>query len=66
VAVNTGEGWLLHCGDPYFHYDEVATRPSCPPGLRLIEIFVRRNAKAPRHNQDACASWPASVATTCG
>jgi hypothetical protein len=25
-------GWLLHCGDAYFHHSEVATPPSCPPG----------------------------------
>jgi glyoxylase-like metal-dependent hydrolase (beta-lactamase superfamily II) len=41
VAIKTGDGWLLHCGDAYFHHGEVATPPSCPPGLRL---FQRLNA----------------------
>lgn len=41
VAIKTGEGWLLHCGDAYFHHGEIATPPSCPPGLR---IFQRLNA----------------------
>jgi glyoxylase-like metal-dependent hydrolase (beta-lactamase superfamily II) len=41
VALRTGEGWLLHCGDAYFHHGELATPPSCPPGLRL---FQRINA----------------------
>lgn len=37
VAIKTGEGWLLHCGDAYFHHDELASPPSCPPGLRLFQ-----------------------------
>jgi glyoxylase-like metal-dependent hydrolase (beta-lactamase superfamily II) len=28
VAVKTGEGWLLHCGDAYFHHAEVEPRAS--------------------------------------
>ena len=32
VAVDSG-GWMLHCGDAYFHADEMAADPSCPPGL---------------------------------
>jgi glyoxylase-like metal-dependent hydrolase (beta-lactamase superfamily II) len=52
VAVRTGEGWLLHCGDAYFHRAEVETPHSCPPGLRLFEVLVGHDAKARRHNQD--------------
>ena len=52
IAVNTGEGWLLHCGDAYFHHDEVATPPSCPPGLRIFQNLVGHDAKARRHNQE--------------
>jgi glyoxylase-like metal-dependent hydrolase (beta-lactamase superfamily II) len=37
VAVNAGERWLLHCGDAYFNHGEIATPPSCPPGLRLFQ-----------------------------
>jgi glyoxylase-like metal-dependent hydrolase (beta-lactamase superfamily II) len=37
VAINTGDGWLLHCGDAYFHHGEIATPPNCPPGLRLFQ-----------------------------
>jgi glyoxylase-like metal-dependent hydrolase (beta-lactamase superfamily II) len=51
VAVRTGERWLLHCGDAYFHRDEVATPGSCPPGLRLLQNIVGHDAKARRHNQ---------------
>jgi glyoxylase-like metal-dependent hydrolase (beta-lactamase superfamily II) len=38
VAVNSGEGWLLHCGDAYFNHGQVATPPSCPP---LLKVFQR-------------------------
>lgn len=41
VALRTADGWLLHCGDSYFHHGEVSTPPQCPPGLRL---FQRINA----------------------
>jgi glyoxylase-like metal-dependent hydrolase (beta-lactamase superfamily II) len=37
VAIKTAENWLLHCGDAYFNHNEVATPPSCPPGLRLFQ-----------------------------
>ncbi|HTB69660.1 MAG TPA: MBL fold metallo-hydrolase [Solirubrobacteraceae bacterium] len=37
VAVKRGDGWLLHCGDAYFHRGEVETPPYCPPGLRVFQ-----------------------------
>jgi glyoxylase-like metal-dependent hydrolase (beta-lactamase superfamily II) len=37
VALRTGDRWLLHCGDAYFHHDELSTPPYCPPGLRLLQ-----------------------------
>jgi glyoxylase-like metal-dependent hydrolase (beta-lactamase superfamily II) len=46
VAVNTGAGWLLHCGDAYFHHGEVATPPSCPPGLRLFQRLTAADNRA--------------------
>ena len=52
VAVKTGEDWLLHCGDAYFHRDEVATPHSCPPGLRLFQNLVGHDAKVRRQNQE--------------
>jgi glyoxylase-like metal-dependent hydrolase (beta-lactamase superfamily II) len=49
VAVRTGQGWLLHCGDAYFHRGQVATPPSsCPPGLRLFQA-VTGHDNATRH-----------------
>ncbi len=37
VAVETSDGWLLHCGDAYDHKDELAEgrRPSV--GIRLFQ-----------------------------
>ena len=52
VAVKEADGWLLHCGDAYFHTDEVATPHSCPPGLRLFQNLVGHDAKTRRHNQE--------------
>lgn len=40
IAVRDGDGWLLHCGDCYFHHDQVATPPSCPPALRAFQAMM--------------------------
>jgi len=52
IAVNTGQGWLFHCGDAYFHHDEIATPPSCPPGLRLFQNVVGHDQELRRRNQE--------------
>jgi len=46
VAVNAGERWLLHCGDSYFNRAQVATPPSCPPGLSLFQRALASDHKA--------------------
>ena len=51
VAVNAGDGWILHAGDAYFHHQEMATPPSCPPGLRLFQNVVGHDQRARRANQ---------------
>lgn len=41
VAVDTGQGWLLHAGDSYFYRGEVDPEaPSCPAGVRLFTTLV--------------------------
>jgi glyoxylase-like metal-dependent hydrolase (beta-lactamase superfamily II) len=41
VAVDTGQGWLLHAGDGYFFRDEMNPRqPRCTPGLRVFQNLV--------------------------
>ena len=52
VAVDTGDGWLLHAGDAYFHRDEVhAETPDCPFGLVLFQKLVAFDEKARVENQ---------------
>jgi glyoxylase-like metal-dependent hydrolase (beta-lactamase superfamily II) len=52
IAIKTGEGWLLHCGDAYFHHDEVATPPACPSGLRVFQTLNAADGKQRRANQE--------------
>jgi glyoxylase-like metal-dependent hydrolase (beta-lactamase superfamily II) len=52
VAIKTGEGWLLHCGDAYFHHDELASPPSCPPGLRLFQNLNNADRRQRLSNQE--------------
>lgn len=52
VAIRTGEGWLLHCGDAYFSHGEVETPPSCPPMLRFFQNLTAADNKARKANQD--------------
>ena len=52
VAVETREGWLLHCGDAYFHRSEVAAEGGkAPAGLRGFEALVDVDRKARLENQ---------------
>jgi glyoxylase-like metal-dependent hydrolase (beta-lactamase superfamily II) len=48
VAVRQGDGWLLHCGDSYFHHGEVATPPHCPRGIAAFAAFDQVDGAA-RH-----------------
>jgi glyoxylase-like metal-dependent hydrolase (beta-lactamase superfamily II) len=52
IAVGTADGWLLHCGDAYFHHGEVETPRSCPVGLTVFQSLVQYDGKARRHNQE--------------
>lgn len=51
VAVRTGEGWLLHCGDAYFFHGEVEPDGACPIGLRVFQNLVQINGRQRLHNQ---------------
>ena len=50
VAVRQGDGWLLHCGDTYFHRDQVGTPPSCPPGLRVFQAIMQADGRLRHQN----------------
>jgi glyoxylase-like metal-dependent hydrolase (beta-lactamase superfamily II) len=52
VALRSGDGWLLHCGDAYFNGGEVATPPTCPPALRLFQNLTAADNRVRKANQE--------------
>jgi glyoxylase-like metal-dependent hydrolase (beta-lactamase superfamily II) len=52
IAIKVEDGWLLHCGDAYFHHGELATPPRCPPGLRFFQMLNAADGKQRRANQE--------------
>lgn len=53
VAVRISGGWLLHCGDAYFHHTEVAPAGGrTPPGVRWFESLVNIDKSARLANQE--------------
>lgn len=51
IAVNTADGWLLHCGDAYFYRDEMNADPHCPWGLTLFQRLVQMDGPTRLANQ---------------
>jgi glyoxylase-like metal-dependent hydrolase (beta-lactamase superfamily II) len=52
VAVRTGDLWLLHAGDAFFHFREMdPARPSCPPGLAAYQKFIAISNRKRLENQ---------------
>jgi glyoxylase-like metal-dependent hydrolase (beta-lactamase superfamily II) len=52
IAVRSGDGWLLNCGDCYFHRGEIATPPYTPPGLAVFEALTEVDWRNRRRNRD--------------
>jgi glyoxylase-like metal-dependent hydrolase (beta-lactamase superfamily II) len=52
VAVNSGDGWLLHCGDAYFNRGQVQTPPSCPPILSAFQRLLASDRAARAANTE--------------
>ncbi len=52
VALDTGDGWLLHCGDAYFNHREVASPPSCPPMMGIFQRLTAVDNAARLRNQE--------------
>ena len=51
VAVNTPSGWLLHCGDAFFHHGEIETPMNCPRGWRIFQSLNQHDGEARHRNQ---------------
>ncbi len=51
IAVSTGQGWLLHCGDAYFHHREMQAQPDCPPGLSVFQRLLALDNRKRLDNQ---------------
>jgi glyoxylase-like metal-dependent hydrolase (beta-lactamase superfamily II) len=53
VAVKTPSGWLLHCGDAYFHANEIAYEdPRGTPGVKFVQRVIDDvDTRARVHNQ---------------
>ncbi|MDH4580733.1 MBL fold metallo-hydrolase [Pseudomonas sp. BN415] len=41
VAVDTGDEWLLHCGDAYYHHSELTSTPDTPAFLKFFEVLIQ-------------------------
>ncbi len=51
VAVRTDAGWLLHCGDAYFHAGEMTDAAKAPWGLEFFQRTVAVDDRMRRDNQ---------------
>ena len=46
IAVRDGDGWLMHCGDAYFHHGQVEQPPHCPPALLAFQKLMAEDGSA--------------------
>jgi glyoxylase-like metal-dependent hydrolase (beta-lactamase superfamily II) len=60
IAVRDGEGWKLHCGDAYFHRDEVKEPPGGSVGLRAFQTMMAADNRTRRANQERLRELAAS------
>ncbi|MGY1942958.1 MBL fold metallo-hydrolase [Nocardia asiatica] len=51
VAVDTGDGWLLHAGDAYTHHGQMREKPSTPLGVRAFQRYVDTHRQSRIENQ---------------
>ncbi len=65
IAIKRDDGWLLHCGDAYFHHNEIATPPSCPPGLRFFQNLNNADRRQRLANQERLRELAPGTATRC-
>jgi glyoxylase-like metal-dependent hydrolase (beta-lactamase superfamily II) len=52
IAIDTGDGWLLHAADAYFFRGEIGSeRRRCPPGMRGYQRMMEVDRAARTTNQ---------------
>ncbi|SUS03380.1 putative enzyme [uncultured Defluviicoccus sp.] len=52
IAVQSGDGWLLHAGDAYLHHSQMLPKPRNTPGLALYQYIMDTDRPARRANQE--------------
>jgi glyoxylase-like metal-dependent hydrolase (beta-lactamase superfamily II) len=53
IAVKSGKGWIVHCGDAYFFHKEMDPQnPDCTFGLSLFQNIVQMDGDARVKNQE--------------
>ncbi|MEW2550060.1 MBL fold metallo-hydrolase [Streptomyces sp. NPDC047002] len=55
VAVDTGERWLLHCGDAFYHWGTLDGRARVPVPVRLMERAAAHRHRLLLENQERLA-----------
>jgi glyoxylase-like metal-dependent hydrolase (beta-lactamase superfamily II) len=53
IAVGTGDGWLLHAGDAYFHHRELVKAADGPVGVRIFQAAIQTDRKQRHASADA-------------
>lgn len=61
VAVDTGDGWLLHAGDAYWFHGEVASPPHCPRALSFTQRVIANDHRQRLENVARLRELPADV-----
>jgi glyoxylase-like metal-dependent hydrolase (beta-lactamase superfamily II) len=62
IAIDTQDGWLLHCGDAYFYRGEIHGRDYlCPVGLRGYQKLMEVDRRSRLHNQARLRALAASA-----
>ncbi|MFI7230706.1 MBL fold metallo-hydrolase [Nonomuraea angiospora] len=56
VAVDDGEGWLLHAGDAYFYHGELDREPQPHPLMDLVQVSAQVDAERRLSSQERLRS----------
>lgn len=56
VAVDTGDGWLLHAGDAFYHHSVLTGRDRTPLRIRLLEQSLTRDPSRVAENHRRLAA----------